>query len=545
MSPSALSPTPLAVRRSSILDASGDPVRVAGRRRGRLASIARSGIDAADENRHNEAHFADADGRPLSAVLTDDLDATRSRLRYETRNNGNAKGMIDTLANLVVGTGPTLQVHTGEDELDRAIEAEFAYFADDCQFAEDDVSLGDLMTLALKEQCNAGEEFLTFTTDPDHPGPIKLRLVPIAPERVATPWGNVANAKIRDGIEYDARNRRLRYHVSDAHPKDTGAAALAALGSYSTIAAADMRHLLIPIENGQHRGFPWFTPALSEMASTRRFVQAVLSAAETAADLSLIISTTADSLDPQELTGVDSIPIEKNTAMNLPAGWTPTQLKPEQPHIGHAEYMRERLRSMGRPIMLPYNLAAADSKDYNFASGRLDHQTFHLFALTLRHWHARKKLRWILRLWLAEARRSIAALAPLNHMDLRAIIRSSEWHFKTPLVHGNPLHEQKAITEGLSNGSLTYIDVCADQGLDWETQLGKEQKVKLRRLQLAAELKGAAAELGLTPDEAAAATAKKPAAHTNEDRDENDDQNDESDESDETPAGKPAAASAA
>jgi len=73
-------------------------------------TLVHSGIDAAASTRHNLTHFTDADGRPISNVLSDDLETVRGRLRYETRNNGDGKGMVDTLANVVIGTGPVKNV---------------------------------------------------------------------------------------------------------------------------------------------------------------------------------------------------------------------------------------------------------------------------------------------------------------------------------------------------------------------------------------------------------------------------------------------------
>ena len=209
------------VRRSKILDPYGRPARIEVNRRPTLAELEarRSGIDAAAAGRHHDRHFTDADGRPLSAVLSADLATVRKRLRYECRNNGDARGMIETLATVIVGTDATLQVHTGDADLDRAVEDAFGSFAEDCAFEDRDVGLAELVAQGVREQCTAGEDFLTWTTDPEYQGAVKLRLQTIAAERIATPWTEVTNGRIKDGVEYDARNRKLRYHVSAAKPE--------------------------------------------------------------------------------------------------------------------------------------------------------------------------------------------------------------------------------------------------------------------------------------------------------------------------------------
>ena len=503
------------VRRSPILDASGRPLAVDRRPADeRLSEMNRTGIDASATNRHNANHFADAKGRPLGAVLHDDLPIVRDRLRYETLNNGDGKGMVDTLANAVVAMGPTLQVNSGNPDLDTFIEEQFALFAEDCDYQEPDTSIGDELYFQMREQCIAGEDFFSPTTDPDYPGPIKLRLQLVAPERVSTPWDQLGNYRIRDGVEFNDRGKKLRYWVNRCHPQDFNLVNLASFYIWDPIDVSQMFHSYLRIEAVQHRGFPWFTPALDEMAATRRFAAAVLSAAETAADLSFVLETDTDLISQlgedavrqlRLYPAMDTIQAEKDSGMVLPAGYKAHQFAATQPNAEYEPFMRERRRSMGRPLGMPYNIAAADSKDYNFASGRLDHQMFYLMVLTLRQWKSRKVLRPVFKMWLNEARLALPELSGLDPMTTARIARTSEWYFKNPVVHGDPQKEANSITLALANGSTTYIDVCAEKGIDWRTQLAKQAKVNVEKLRIAAEMKKVAEGLGLAPEEAAAA----------------------------------------
>jgi len=511
-------------RSSAILDTTGRPMRVEVRPAGnRLSGLHRTGVDAAAANRHTDAHFADADGRPLAAVLGDDLTTVRDRLRYEIRNNGDGKGMVDTLCTAVVATGPALQVNTGEDALDHLIQEEWSAWCEDCDWSEPDISLGDHLVFGLREQCLAGEDFLLPVTDAEHPGAVKLRLQPIAPERVSSPWGAVGRQNIRDGVEYDSAGRKAFLHVADAHPKDTTAAAVARFGKHSRIPARSLLHSFIRIEAGQHRGFPWFTPALPVLSQMRRYCLAVLSAAETAADLSVVIHSQAQAWtdeDAQAIDPMDVISLARNAALTLPVGWEAKQFESKQPTVTYTDYTRSLLAQQGRALMMPYNVAAADSSQHNFASGRMDHAMFGMAKAVLRNWIARRKLKRIFALWLAEARLAYAPLRGLTRLEILRMVRTAGWVWSDTNPHGDPLKEQKAITESLHNGSATFQDVCASRGQDWEIQLAKKHAVDLRRLQLAAERKAAARELGLSADEASAALAVEPAAHSNADRDE-------------------------
>ena len=64
-------------------------------------------------------------------------------------------------------------------------------------------------------------------------------------------------------------------------------------------------------------------------------------------------------------------------ATTLPDGWKLGQIKAEQPGTSYAEFKREILNEIARCLNMPYNIAAGDSSDYNYASGRLDHQTYY------------------------------------------------------------------------------------------------------------------------------------------------------------------------
>ncbi len=62
-------------------------------------------------------------GRPPHATQPRPL---RNRARYETANNSYARGIVNTLANDVIGTGPRLQLLTEEIDANRRVEQEFA-----------------------------------------------------------------------------------------------------------------------------------------------------------------------------------------------------------------------------------------------------------------------------------------------------------------------------------------------------------------------------------------------------------------------------------
>ncbi|MDW8264246.1 MAG: phage portal protein, partial [Gemmataceae bacterium] len=141
--------------------------------------------------------------------------------------------------------------------------------------------------------------------------------------------------------------------------------------------AAAMLHWFRADRPGQARGVPDILPALPLFAQLRRFTLAVIAAAETAADFAGILYTDApagggaDAAEPFE-----PIELEQRALVTMPGGWKMSQLEAQQPATTYAEFKHEILNEIARCLNMPFNVAAGNSSGYNYASGRLDHQTY-------------------------------------------------------------------------------------------------------------------------------------------------------------------------
>src|SRR5215471_9265199 len=99
--------------------------------------MVRARYDAAVTTDENRRHWANADHLSANAANNPTVRRTlRARARYEVANNSYARGIISTLANDVVGTGPRLQLLTGDDKGNRAVEQAFIHWADAVRLAE-------------------------------------------------------------------------------------------------------------------------------------------------------------------------------------------------------------------------------------------------------------------------------------------------------------------------------------------------------------------------------------------------------------------------
>ena len=76
-----------------------------------LARLMRARFDAAQTTRDNARHWGAAEFLSADAEADSDVRKTlRTRARYEVQNNSYARGIVKTLADDAVGTGPRLQI---------------------------------------------------------------------------------------------------------------------------------------------------------------------------------------------------------------------------------------------------------------------------------------------------------------------------------------------------------------------------------------------------------------------------------------------------
>jgi capsid protein len=200
---------------------------------------------------------------------------------------------------------------------------------------------------------------------------------------------------------------------------------------------------------------------------------AVIAAAETAADFAGILYTDApangeaDAAEPFE-----PIELEKRALLTMPGGWKMSQMEAQQPATGYAEFKHEILNEIARCLNMPYNVAAANSSGYNYASGRLDHQTY-FKAIRVEQAHLESVvLDRILAAWFDEA----AVVPDFLPAGLGLIADWPHQWFWDGNEHVDPAKEATAQATRLTNHTTTLADEYARRGLDWETQLRQRAK---------------------------------------------------------------------
>jgi len=434
------------------------------RQRAAVAMLPRSALhgryDAAVTTDGNRRHWANADGLSADSAANPDVRRTlRNRARYEVANNSYARGIVCTLANDVVGTGPRLQMLTGDPDADRRIEQAFSDWARGIGLA------AKLRTMRMA-RAESGESFMLLARNPRQPSPVQLDVRLIEADQVATPDLRINQPRAIDGIVFDDFGNPVEYHVLKQHPGDLRWMAQL---EYDRIPASVMIHFFRADRPGQSRGIPDITPALPLFAQLRRFTLAVISAAETAADFAGVLYTDAPAHgEAEDVEPMDAIELEQRMLLTMPGGWKMAQLKAEQPSTTYGDFKREILNEIARCLSMPFNVAAGNSSGYNYASGRLDHQTY-FKSIRIEQAHIeRTVLDRIFDAWLDEAV-LVEGLLPQS-MRTRNATRTHQW-FWDGNEHVDPAKEANAQATRLSSRTTSQAREYARQGLDWEAEL--------------------------------------------------------------------------
>ncbi len=429
--------------------------------------VLRAGYDAAKTTEDNRRHWGEADHLSADAAATPEVRRVlRARARYEAANNSYAKGIVSTLANDCVGTGPRLQVLTDDPDANTAIEVEFAAWAKAVDLP------GKLRTMRIAKAVD-GEAFALLTTNPEIASAVLLDLRLIEADQVATPTMRLASflgEREVDGIEFDAFGNPTFYHVLRTHPGSMfGIATL----EHDRVPARGMLHIHRVDRPGQSRGVPEITPALPLFAQLRRYTLAVIGAAETAADFAGILYTDAPAAgEAESIEPMDTVELESRALVTMPAGWKMGQVDAKQPSTTYGEFKREILNEIARCLNMPFNVAAGNSASYNYASGRLDHQTYFKAIRVERSEFECRVLDRILNEWLREAARALD-IVPAALRDAMSVPHAWFWDGHE---HVDPAKEATAQSTRLASHTTTLAAEYARMGLDWEDQIRQRAK---------------------------------------------------------------------
>ena len=463
------------IRKSRVLDADGNNlVAISGAGGTRYESMpvwmARH-WEASETTRLNQAHWqmADNQDRPINEWIAEQLATIRGRAIYEWKQNGTIAGMVNTLADDVVGPdGPTLEVQSESETYNNAAEAVWREWFRAPTFRPN-MSGAALLRLWVKNLPRCGEFLAQIATDPAAPGPVKMRLRPKHPRDLESPLDRAGDPRVIMGVEFTSTqfDRPARYWFNRMSPDG--------LGTISEPWPADLViHEYMVDEEGQARGFPWLTPSLQTAADLRDYDDQVQDAARQMADQSGLLYT--ENPDEPWMTPETST-VERRTIKMAPPGWKPFVYPATLPPVQYPDYRAEKQREIGRPIAMPLLITRLDASRHNYSSARFDGQGWARFVQFLQYTISGTErsygtLNRLVDIVLAEARFSNPILRnPPRHV-------SYQWTWPAR-PHVDPLKEAAAGEKRLATRQSSLTSELAERGVSIDTHiatLAREQK---------------------------------------------------------------------
>ena len=396
------------------------------------------------------------------------------RSRYEAGSNGYFDGMLKIHANYLVRTGPTLRMQTASDAFNRMVEMAWFTWSKRVQLRR------KLHTMA-RAKMQDGEAFAILRTNPRLRNPVKLDLALIEAEQVTSPLLPFGMVGYIDGVRFDEFGNPMWYDVLKYHP---GSMFFDVEKIAERVPADNMLHWFAQERPGQHRGVAEMKSTLNTGAASRRWREATLAAAETAAEMSVLLKT---QLSPDE--GADlaapfsSVEFQRRMMTALPMGWDASQMKSEHPNATYESFHRAQVSEGGRPKCMPHNLSGGDSSDHNFASGKLDFTPYYIQVDVERRDGSDMVLEPLFEQWFDEAAlrygwNQIPDLYPPHEFDWPAHPVADE-KAKADANEKKLKTGQMTLTRMFSESGDDFDDVLPEMAEDYGVSLDEMRKILL------------------------------------------------------------------
>jgi len=393
----------------------------------------------------------------------------RARARYEAQNSTYARGITLTVTNDTVGTGPRLQYLSSNRNFNQQIERSFMRWAQKVNLA------AKLRTMRIARMVD-GESLAELVTNPRLDDNVKLDIALYEADLLESPFGQENSKNHYDGIDYDQYGNPTKYWILPAYPNSVGIAGFGAEKPEAHRADSIIHYYRVD-RAGQRRGVSEMQSSLELFNQLRTYTKATIDAAETAANHAGVLFTNTPAEEADDVAAFYEMQMARNMATALPFGWDLRQMKAEQPTTSYPDFKMEIINEIARCMNVPRNVAALNSSDYNYASGRLDHQTYFRSIEVEQSVIENDILNKIFKNWVFEygLTRGLVAADKVNH----------RWYWDGRL-HVDPMKEAEAQAKRLENNTTTLAEEYSRQGMDWEVALEQRalEKQKMQKLGL-------------------------------------------------------------
>lgn len=437
--------------------------------------------DAAGRGRRTAGWNAPSTG-PNEAI-NGGLQTLRDRTSDSIRNDWSGESVVQKWTTTLIGIAITprfrrIKSKTRRQEVND-LWADFVKQAD----ADWVLDLYGMQTLATRSWLERGEVFARRRyrrTDDGLRVPMQVQLLEadMVPVFDADTFDSLPSRnRIRSGIEFDNRGKRVAYWVYKDHPGDKigSGGSIPSRDALVRVVAEDMAHMYEPKRVGQLRGVPILAPVLTRLRGINDYEDVTLERQKIANLFVAFISRTLPPVDPTDpnadaLSGLVGelddggsplLPMKPGLLQELDDGQDVKFANPPDPATNYSEYMRTSHLGTAAGSGLPYELFSGDILGVSDRTLRVMVNELRRFA-SQRQWQIIiPQLCQKIIEWFAD---SAAVVGELTLEERDAVIRCEHaphgWDYLHPVqdVQGKALEVQ--------NGFRSRSSVIGEQGDD-------------------------------------------------------------------------------
>nr|WP_132451316.1 phage portal protein [Paraburkholderia sp. BL8N3] len=306
------------------------------------------------------------------------LPLLRSRARDAIRNDPWAKTAIARLVSNTIGTG--IQPHPQHPN--KAIAKQQKQLWDDWVKEADADGLLDFygqQTLAARAFFSDGETLLRRRLRRPSDGlsvPLQVQLMeadqlPVEKNELGRNGGEILN-----GVEFDADDRRVAYHLYRRHPGEYNRLNTMSMATVA-VAADDIAHVFQPLRPGQIRGVPELATVLLRLHSLDNFDDAVLFRQEVSNLFAgFITKPQASASGPGDIDPMTGQPVvydadgyspivslEPGSMQELAPGEEVAFAQPPGAGSDYGPFMRQQLMAAAASVGMPYEILTGDLRE--------------------------------------------------------------------------------------------------------------------------------------------------------------------------------------
>lgn len=454
-------------------------------------------------------HFQPSRAHLNTLIAAAGADIT-ARARWLVRNNGYAANAIESWAGNVVGDGIKPSSLIADADLKARVQRLWFDWTDDSD-AEGFTDFYGQQRRAAREVFIAGEVFFRFRPRRPDDGlmvPLQLQMIPseMLPlsRNEQLPGGNV----VRQGIEFDRIGRRVAYHFLRRHPGDVTDPGLA--GEIVRVSAAEVIHVIDPVDAGQLRGISRFAPGIVKLFLLDQYDDAELDRKKVAAMHALFITTPAPA-EPFDIAESDeggerTMDLQPGQIVMLEPGEEVQTSAPADVGQTYEPFQYRTLLQVSAALGIPYAYLSNDMLKANYSNSRLALLEFRRRIEAYQHsvmvWQICRRV-WAR--WLDMAVMAGAIALPDYEQQRRVYLGCSWLPPKWDWV--DPLKDARAEIEQIEAGLKSRTQALAERGYDADQVDAEIAADRARERQLGLSFGSASSDPRLLTDAQEAAPA--------------------------------------